>query len=344
MKVKVKDIAKAAGVSPSTVSLVLNDRPSRIAEETRENIIRIAREMRFQQEMGSDFKELEKTGVLGMAVPDGMNPFFHRLAEEVSRCAYEQGYVVYQCFTGDDIRCFHTSLKSLVDKNVDGLIVIPPRVMDKDNVKTLKSLQKSGPPMVLLDRAAFTVFCDFVTADNKFGGRIATEYLIRHGHTRIGCMVGEENIYTARKRVNGYCEAVSNTGIPYDSELIYYGHYDVESGRKGAALLIDKGVTAVMAGNDLMAYGAYLCAQEKGLSIPEDLSVIGYDNTVLCDQFRVPLTSVDQNGDMMASKVIEILTERIEEAGAEEAAPYRNYYFTPHIVERESVAERQALK
>ncbi|MCB7318788.1 LacI family DNA-binding transcriptional regulator [Lacrimispora sp. 210928-DFI.3.58] len=338
---KVKDIAKAAGVSPSTVSLVLNNRPSRITEETKENILRIAREMRFQLEMGSDFAEIKKAGVLGMVVPDRGNPFFSHLAGEVSRCAYEQGYIVHQCTTGDDVQHFYSALGSLITRNVDALIVIPPRTMNKENVKALKSFQKSGPPIVLLDRAAYSVFCDFVTADNKYGGRIATEYLISHGHTKIGCIIGEENIYTARKRLNGYCEALSAAGISYNNELVHYGHYDIESGRKGAELLLAQGATAIMAGNDLMAYGVYLYAEEHGLSIPADLSVIGYDNTALCDLMKVPLTSVDQNSDMMASKVIEVLTERLAQTEIDEPMPYRNYYFTPSIVERKSVKDKQ---
>lgn len=340
MKVKVKDIAKAAGVSPSTVSLVLNNRPSRITEETKANILQIAREMQIEQEMGADFTELKKTGAFGLIIPDMGNPFFHHLAENISKYAYREGYIVHQCITGDDLEHFYAALKSLTTQNVDGLIIVPPRTMDKDNVKLLKSFQKSGPPIVLLDRAAYTVFCDFVTADNKYGGRIATEYLIQHGHTKIGCMVGEENIYTARKRLNGYCEALSAAGIPYDNNLIYYGHYDVESGRKGAEKLLTQGVTAVMGGNDLMAYGVYLYAEEHGLSIPEDLSVIGYDNTELCGLLKVPLTSVDQNSDTMAAKAVELLTERLKQMRGEEPAPYRNYYFTPSIVERESVKSR----
>lgn len=339
MKVKVKDIAKAAGVSPSTVSLVLNNRPSRISEETKANIIRVAREMRFQQEMGTDFSGVKKTKVFGMIVPDGMNPFFQRLAEEISRYAYEEGYVVYQCGIGDNLQYFHMALESLIARNVEGLIVIPPRTMNRENVKILKSFQKSGPPIVLLDRAAYTVFCDFVTADNKFGGKIATEYLIAHGHTKIGCMMGEENIYTSRKRVNGYREALSNAGISYDNELVYYGNYDIASGYRGAKELLNKEVTAIVAGNDLMAYGVCLYAQEHNIAIPDDLSIVGYDNTMLCDMMKIPLTSIEQNCDMMASKAVEVLTERLEALEKKESAPYRNYYFTPHIVERGTVAD-----
>lgn len=220
MKVKIKDIAKAAGVSPSTVSLVLNGRPSRIAEDTKEHILHVAKELQFQMESGIDFIKSKKVKTIGMIVPDERSAFFHKLAEETAEYAYQQGYSVFQCYTNDDIQHFYMAIESLMAKNVDGFIIIPPRTMDKDNVKILKGMQKSGIPIVLLDRAAYGVFCDFVTADNKYGGRIATEYLIRHGHTRIGCMVGEANIYTSRKRVDGYREALALAKIPYDKELV----------------------------------------------------------------------------------------------------------------------------
>lgn len=337
MKVKVKDIAKAAGVSPSTVSLVLNGRPSRIAEETKEHILHIAKELQFQQESGVDFSEFKKVKTLGMIVPDEQSSFYHKLAEETAEYAFRQGYTVFQCYTKDDIQYFYMAIESLMAKNVDGFIIIPPRTMDKDNVKILKGLQKSGIPIVLLDRAAYGVFCDFVTADNKHGGRIATDYLIKHGHTRIGCMVGEANIYTSRKRVDGYRESLAAAQIPFDKDLVYYGNFDIESGRLGMAKLLKKGITAVMAGNDLMAYGAYQYAKEQSIPIPEKVSIIGYDNTELGTLLDIPLTSIDQNTDMMASKAVELLIHIIERPSGEEPEPVRNYYFIPYVVERETV-------
>lgn len=341
MKVRVKDIAKAAGVSPSTVSLVLNNRPSRIAEDTREHILGIAREMQLKMESGVDFTAFERVKSFGIILPDSMNPFFHKLGEEITNQGFLRGYMVLACHVRDDIDRFYMALKGLMAKNVDGLIVIPPRAMDKENVKLLKSFPKSGIPMTLLDRAAFGVFCDFVTADNKYGGRIAAEYLIRHGHKRIGCMVGGANIYTSRTRVAGYKEALAEAGLPFEKELVYYGNYDMDTGRTGIERLLDKGITAVVAGNDLMACGVYAYAEEKHLSIPEDISVVGYDNTERCGLLKPPLTSVEQNVDLMAAKAVEVLVSRMEESPDEDEEPARNYYFTPYVVERGSVAKME---
>jgi len=340
VKVKVKDIAKVAGVSSTTVSLVLNHKPSRIAEETKEHIFRIAREMQFQKESEVDFSEFKRVKTLGMIVPDNKNPFYYQLSAEVAKCAHLNDYTVFQCYTGDDIQRFYAAIESLMAKNVDGLIIIPPETMDKENVKLLKSVQKSRIPFMLLDRAAYNVFCDFVTADNKHGGRIATEYLIKNGHRRIGCLAGAANIYTSRKRVEGYQEALAAYQIPFEKSFLFYGHYNLDSGYAGAKELIEKGMTAIIAGNDLMAYGVYLFARDQGMSIPEDISVIGYDNTDLCRLMDAPLTSIDQNLGTMAAKAIEVILRQIkirDEKGGQE--PARNYYFTPYIVERGSVKD-----
>lgn len=335
MKIKVKDIAKAAGVSPTTVSLVLNNRPSRIAEDTKEHIFRIAREMQFQKETEINFTEFKKVRTIGMMIPAGSNAFYHSLGEEAAKCALLCGYTVFQCYTGDEIDGFYSALEGVMAKNVDGLIVIPPASMNKENAKMLKSVQKSGVPLVLLDRAAYNVFCDFVTADNKHGGRIATEYMIKHGHKKIGMITAESNIYTSRKRLEGYREALASSKISFDKELIFYGDCSMETGRLGAGSLIGRGVTAIVAGNDQIACGVYLYAREHGLTVPEDISVIGYDNQELCGVLQAPLTSVDQNAKTMASKAVEVLLRQID--GEEEEAPPRNYYFTPYIAERGSV-------
>lgn len=336
MKVKVKDIALAAGVSPATVSLVLNNRPSRIAEETREHILRIAREMQFQQESGLDFSAFKRVKSIGLIVPDGTNLFFEGLAKKIAEYSFRQGYTVFQSYTGDEIERFRAAIEGFVSKNVDGFLVIVPRTMDKENAGVLRSVQKSKVPLVLLDRAAYGVFCDFVTADNKLGGRIAAAHLIAKGHVRIGCMAGEPNIYTARKRVEGYREALAANKIPIDESLICYGSYDKQSGYEMARYLVEKKVTAIAAGNDLMAWGAYTYANEQGLCIPRDLAVTGYDNTGLCELLNPPLTSVEQNVNMLAEKGVDVLIRQIEKKKAEED-PARNYYFSPFLVERQSV-------
>lgn len=338
MKVKVKDIAAAAGVSTTAVSLVLNDKPCRLSDSTKEHIRRIARELKFQNEHTISPEGLGKVKTVGLVIPDSDNLFFRKLAAEISQCLFVEKYTVLQCYIEENLERCYQALESLTCKNVDGIIVIPPCSQSRDPklIKMLKSLQDSGVPMILADRAVYSVFCDFITADNKHGGKIATEYLTERGHRAVGCIIADPEVYTVRKRLEGYKQALSLAGIPYDEDRVFYGSFDVETGKKGAEYLVCRGATGIFAGNDRIAYGIYQYAREQGIRIPEELSVVSFDNSALCELLDPPLTSVEQNVKQMGERAAEVMLHNMQDAEAEEAP--RNYYFTPFIVERGSVA------
>ncbi|MEG0688586.1 MAG: LacI family DNA-binding transcriptional regulator, partial [Hungatella sp.] len=241
MKVKVKDIAAAAGVSTTAVSLVLNNRPSRIADDTKEHILRIANEMKLQKENDFLFAEFKRVKTIGLIIPEGNNRFFWKLALEISKVAAVSGYTVFQCHVEESSQSLYQAIESLVGKNVDGILVVPPAKITKEGIKLLKSCQTGKIPMILVDRAVYTVFSDFVTADNKQGGLLATEYLIDHGHTRIGIILGGENVYTSRTRLEGYKAALAAHSIPYEIMRVYYGDFDTQSGETGAEELLKQG-------------------------------------------------------------------------------------------------------
>ena len=336
MKVKIKDIAVAAGVSPSAVSQVLNDRPCRLSDATKEKILRVAREMKFQNQKFISTDGVGRMKTIGLILPE-QAPFFLDLSYKISRELYQKGYTVFQCAVGDDLDCCYKALESLTCKNVDGIIVIPPCTGKKDLKlsKMLKALQNSGVPMILADRAVYSVFCDFVTADNKMGGKIATEYLLQCGHSKIGCIMGKKDVYTVRKRLDGYKQALVLHNVPYDEKLVYYGEFAKNTGTSGTKELIAKGVTAIFAGNDEIAVGVYEYAKTMHIKIPEELSVIGFDNTKICDILNPPLTSVEQNTDQLAEKIAEVMLSEIEKTENEDAPS--NYYYTPILKERNSV-------
>ena len=336
MKVKVKDVAELAGVSPTTASLVLNHKECRVADETKERIFRVAEELKYQQENYGIFQGFKKVKSIGLIVPDIGNPFYSRMAQDISKQAWEWEYTVFQCNINQEFLSFRNAVECLIGKNTDGVILIPPEKIDKEGIKLVKSLQNSRIPMVLLDRAVYTVFCDFVTADNKLGGRIATEHLIQNGHSRIGVLLGGEDSYTAKKRLEGYREVLSRHKIAFDEHLLYQGEYSVESGYQGATYFHKMGVDAIFAANDQLAEGIYRYAGEQDLRIGTDLSVVGYDDTERGRWLNPPLTSVNQSGQGMAEKAVELLIQRIQEEDGE--TPAKNFYFTPVLAERESVA------
>lgn len=323
MKVKVKDIAQAAGVSTTAVSLVLNGKPSRLSEATKEKIIRIARELAFQNEYSLQSASHKKVQTLGLILPSIREPFYLRLAEEIEGRAYNMGYTVLTSFCENDLRRCCAAVEGVAMKNVDGILFVAPSTSEKDDqlTKILKVLLQNNVPMVLIDRAVYSVFCDFVTSDNKYGGKAATLYLAEQGHEKIGCLCGPQNIYTARKRFQGYREGLASVKREFREDCIYYGSLTAESGKAGAERLYERGCTAIFVANDLMTEGAVAFARERGLSIPKELAIVGYDGTA----FGVPC--VQQNVALIAEKAVDLVLEQISEGP--EKTPSRNFYITP---------------
>lgn len=323
MKVKVKDIAQAAGVSTTAVSLVLNGKPSRLSEATKEKIIRIARELAFQNEYSLQSASHKKVQTLGLILPSIREPFYLRLAEEIERRAYNMGYTVLTSFCENDLRRCCAAVEGVAMKNVDGILFVAPSTSEKDDqlTKILKVLLQNAIPMVLIDRAVYSVFCDFVTSDNKYGGKAATLYLAEQGHEKIGCLCGPQNIYTARKRFQGYREGLASVKQEFREDCIYYGDLTAESGKAGAERLYERGCTAIFVANDLMTEGAVAFAREHGLSIPKELAIVGYDGTA----FGVPC--VQQNVALIAEKAVDLVLEQISEGPGK--TPSRNFYITP---------------
>ena len=203
MKVKAKDIAKAAGVSTTAVSLVLNGKDSRISEATKEKILRISREMAFQSEITVQPGGSQRVKTLGLVLPDLKDPVFYKLLIYIQEYAFQKGYIVFFCACGDDVERCCTIVEGLVVKNVDGLAVVAPSTLEKDDslTKTLHTVQDNGVPLVLLDRAVYSIFSDFVTTDNKYGGRAAAEKLVQAGAKQIRLYSGPAQVYTTKSAI-----------------------------------------------------------------------------------------------------------------------------------------------
>lgn len=338
MKVKMKDIAELAGVSPATVSLVLNNKPSRISLSTQEHIRSIARELAIKNGSGT---MTEGTGIktIGFVLPDNRNYFFNMLADGLNNYISSQGYTVFQCCSQNNSEKCIKAVEDLIIKNTDGIVVVPPYEINdnQDNINLRKCVEKSPIPIVLLDQAVYNLFTDFVTADNKQGGYLAAKHLLDLGHKKVGCILGPKQNYTTRKRLEGYKRALAESELPFDEKLVQYSGYDMKSGEKAAEILVKEGVSAIFATNDLLAAGVYKYAEKDHIKIPDQLSVVGYDNTIICDLLAAKLTSIEQSADSMGAKAGEVLLGRIKGTSEEEAP--RNYYFSPILVERESTAK-----
>ena len=306
MKVKAKDIAKAAGVSTTAVSLVLNGKDSRISEATKEKILRISREMAFQSEITVQPGGSQRVKTLGLVLPDLKDPVFYKLLIYIQEYAFQKGYMVFFCACGDDAERCCTIVEGLVVKNVDGLAVVAPSTLEKDDslTKTLHTIQDNGVPLVLLDRAVYSIFSDFVTTDNKYGGRA--------------------QVYTTKKRYQGFQEGVALIKAHYREQDVFHGSFTEESGRTAFETLYAQGCDGFFVENDMMAKGVLAAAKEKGIHIGENCKFAVYDY-----EGTENVISVRQNLSLMAEKAIDRLIERIEEP--EKLMPAGNFYITPLV-------------
>lgn len=266
-------------------------------------------------------------------LPDITNPFFPAVARGVEDVAHRNGYSVMLCNTDGNASKEADYLKVLRSKQVDGVIF----TTSQSSTKHVKQLMDMGIPVVLADRR-MNVECDFVAVDNVEGAYMATRHLIALGHRRIGFITGPQRVATGSERTAGYRKALQEAGIEVDDELILEGDYRQHSGYEGSKRLLrtSKPPTAIFACNDLMAIGALMALEEEGICVPDDMAVVGYDDTVLASVCRPRLTSVAQPKYEIGAIACEMLLSRLKSKNK----PREQTILRPQLVIRESSVVR----
>ncbi len=299
MRVTIKDVAAKTNLSITTVSLVLNNKPSKISQKTRELVIKTAKELNYMpnQIAVSMIKKRSKT--VGFIVPDISNTYFSTLAKGVEETCHENGFNTILCNTGDQHERDAEYIKVLATRNVDGILYCMSKDSDIERFKANHQLLESlNIPYIMLDRTVSPEqigrVLPCVQLNHRKGGYMATEHLLAMGHTKIGCITGPLRLTDAKLRVDGYKEALAEADIPFRSELIFEGDYDIAGGVEAVEPLLSQGATAFFASNDLMAYGACKALRDRGLTIPSDVSVVGYDDIYFSEILEVPLTTIRQ--------------------------------------------------
>lgn len=289
--VSLDDVAKLAKVSPATVSRALS-RPDMVAEATRERIVQAAKELGYQPNQLARSLRQRSSRSLGLIITDILNPFHATLAKGVQDAAEKHNYTVFLFNTDEEPEKEFRALNVLRGHLPQGLLIVPsPRA--KENLKLVPNL-----PTVELDRASGTPSVRTVMVDNAGGARTAVQHLIGLGHQRIGMIVGRQDISTAVERHQGYREALSAAGISYSEDLVLPGNHREEDGRTAALALLSRPTserpTALFVGNNEMTVGAVLAVRELGLHIPQDLSIVGFDDSRWAATMHPALTVVAQ--------------------------------------------------
>lgn len=310
MKPTIYDVAREAGVSIATVSKVLN-KSGRISDKTREKVGQIMKELNYQPSLVASALTSRRTGTIGLMIPDIANPFFAETARAIEDYAQEQGSDLIVCSTdrSDEKAARYISL--LLRKRVDGLII----ASHTGNPDLIRRLVADQVPVVLFSADIRAMECNSVTVDDYKGGYQATEYLLSMGHRRLGII--SDNLPGSKLRVEGFLDALKAAGVAtMNPAHITHTSATLENGRKAATAMLgqpkEHRPTAIFACNDLLAIGVMKEARSVGLSIPRDLSVVGFDNTMLSDICHPTLTSIAQPLREMTEQAMVLLNESID--------------------------------
>jgi len=304
----IQDVAREAGVSVSTVSRVLNGKDD-VASETCEKVLGVIAELSYASSLAARGMRSRRTNVIGLIMPDVASPYCIEVMRGVNQAIAQSNYDLIVYTTGD-VRKYGTADQerryvSLLNGSItDGVIVVTPAA----------TAFSTDAPLVAIDPNNESPDCPSIIATNRAGALAAMTYLTGLGHHRIGFITGRLELVSASRRLRGYQEGLAASGIPLDEELVQISDYTTETAveRTRKLLTLANPPTAIFASNDMSAIGVYQAAQEVGVRIPEDLSVVGFDNLRESTYLKPALTTVDQFISEMGSLATEMVVKLIK--------------------------------
>ncbi|MGN9764687.1 LacI family DNA-binding transcriptional regulator [Micromonospora sp. SD12] len=334
MRARLSDIAQQAEVSEATVSRVLNDRPG-VAPETRQAVLTALDVLGYERPA-----RLRKrsAGLVGLVVPELDNPIFPAFAQVIESTLAQSGFTPVLCTQTAGGVTEDEYVEMLLDRQVSGIVFVSGLHADTAaNHDRYRALIARPLPVVMINGYAPGIPAPFVSCDDGEATELAVAHLVALGHRRIGLITGPDRFVPVQRRVAGFRAAmgrlvgVDEPGLDELAELSLFG---VEGGEAAAARLLDRGVTGIVCGSDLMALGAIRAARQRGMSVPGELSVVGYDDSPLMAFTDPPLTTMRQPVAAMAVAAVRALVDEING----HAAPHSEYVFRPELVVRGSTA------
>jgi LacI family transcriptional regulator len=312
----IREIARAAGVSIATVSRVINGRPD-VSPQTREIVLRVVREHGFSTNRNARALSGGRTGLVGVTLPIVEAAYFAVITSGTAEALYEHDMRIVLCPTLHQHEREVTLLDRLMHGTTDGAVLVLP---EESNAE-LRALQETGYPFVVVDpRVQLDEGIPAVSAANASGARAATQHLLSLGHRRIGAITGPSDWMASTERLNGYRSALAAAGVLPVPELVVESDFSIESGEAAAGTLLDlpERPTAIFGFNDNVAIGALRAAAARGLGAPDDLSVVGFDDSEQSGLVTPALTTVRQPlaemGRMAVSLLLRLLDHQRVEA------------------------------
>ncbi len=302
---RLREVAEKAGVSPATVSRVLNGAPS-VGAEYREKVLAAIRELGYRPNRLASNLRRQKVGMIGVVVSDIENPHFTQMVRAVEDAAYRKGYRVLLCNTDESAEKQRSYLEVLAAERVLGVVISPSEPASPE----ISALLDLGIPVVAFDRALTDPRADAVIVDNEAGTWLGTEHLLRAGHERVGFVGGLETIGTSGERLNGYQRAMREAGL---EPRVAPGGSRISEGRTATERLLRPGdLTAIIVGNNLMTIGALEALRANAIRVPREISIVAVDDPYWADLVQPPLTTLAQPVRRMAYRSVDLLMERID--------------------------------
>lgn len=307
---RIQDVAAKAAVSIATVSRVLNKSDHKVSVETRRKVLKAIKELDYRPNALARGLHMKKTMTIGVIIPDISNHYYAEIVRGIQDIADREGYNIILQNTDRKQDRIVKSIYLLREKIADGIIFSGGIIHGFEPLSALKELRQR---VVVIGR--HDVNFPAVVVENIDGATLAVQHLIDLGHNRIGFIGGAENSTTASDRLTGYKNALAQNGYLFDDKLIRYGNLTPKSGYREARSLLANNhrPTAIFAANDQMAFGAIYAAKAIGMNVPEDLSVIGFDNIPLGSYFVPPLTTIEIPMYSLGTKAMEMLVNLISE-------------------------------
>ena len=328
--ISIKEIAREAGVSIATVSNVIN-KSYKVTEKTKKRVGDIIQKYNYRINIGASSLRSKVSKLIGVIVPEISNPFFSKLNDEIEKYASEIGYSIVICNNNYDYKKDIEHIEILVSRNVDGLIMVP----SMEDKKVIMPAIQSNIPVVLINRKIEQCNCDSVVVDAYKAVFDLVDYLASLGHKKILYMNAEPELFVSQIRLKGYADGLKKSGLVLKKELIiqadgfkYSDGYDFIK----KILELKDQPTAILAYNDMLAIGLLKAFLEAGYKIPEDYSILGFDNINIDDYLAVKLTSVAIGLKAIAKQAVDILRERIKNKNI----PQKLIFLPISIIKRDS--------
>lgn len=326
-----KDVARLAGVSTSTVSHVINN-DRFVSDATRKKVDNAVKTLNYTPSALARSLKLNQTHTIGMLISASSNPFYSELVRGVERSCFERGYSLILCNTDGDENRMNSNLETLLQKRVDGLLLLSTEIHppSRDILR-----RYPGVPTVMMDWSPFDEGSDIIQDNSLLGGEMATRHLIERGHKRIACIGGPVDKSPSRMRLEGYRKAMQKAGLPVLPGYETVGDFEFSGGYHATQqlLALKTPPEAIFCCNDAMAVGVYRALYQAGLTVPKDMAVIGYDDIELARYMSPPLTTIHQPKDELGELAVDVLIHRM----AQPDLAQQRLQLTPELVTRSSV-------